>query len=240
MALPTMKTVPKTDLVDLSVLLYGQSKIGKSTWAAGADNAIFLACEAGLNSLDVYQVPITTCKKSTGWSKLSVACGELATQEHNFSTIVIDTIDLAYKFCTEHVCKKNGIKHPSDLDYGKGFGLVNNEFERFLTRLSHLPIGLILISHSVEREVMHKGIKRNKVIPTLPGKAAEIVMGLVDLILYAEVEEDFSDPDAVKENRIVRTKPGYNYEAGDRTGRLPDTLPLDFDCFVNALKGDRK
>ena len=231
MTLPTHKTAPKTDLVDLSVLLYGQSKIGKSTWAAGADNAIFLACEAGLNSLEVYQMPVTN------WSKLSVACGELAAGQHEFKTIVIDTIDLAYKFCMEHVCKKNGIKHPSDLDYGKGFGLVNAEFERFLTRLSHLPMGLILISHSIEKEVMHKGVKRNRVMPTLSSKAGEIVMGLVDLILYAEVEEDFSDPDQVKESRIVRTKPGYNYEAGDRTGKLPDTLPLDYDCFVNALKG---
>jgi len=230
MPLPTKKTTPKTDLVDLSVLLYGQSKIGKSTWASGADNAIFLACEAGLNSLEVYQTPITN------WSQLSVACGELATQQHDFKTIVIDTIDLSYKFCLEHVCKRHGIKHPADLDYGKGWGLVNSEFERFLTKISHLPMGLILISHSVEKEIMHKGIKRNKIMPTLSGKAAEIVMGLVDLILYAEIEEDFSDPDAVNENRIVRTKPGYNYEAGDRTGRLPDTLPLDFDCFVNALK----
>ena len=233
MALPTERTAPKTDLVDLSVLLYGQSKIGKSTWASGADNAIFLACEAGLNSLEVYQMPISN------WSQLSVACGELVKHEHNFKTIVIDTIDIAYKYCVEHVCKKVGIKHPSDLEWGKGWGLVNDEFDRVLTKISHLQLGLILISHSIEREVTHKGIKRNKIMPTLSGKAAAFVMGLVDLILFAEVEEDFSDPDVVKERRIVRTKPGYNYEAGDRTGRLPDALPLDFDCFVNALKGNK-
>jgi hypothetical protein len=29
-----------------------------------------------------------------------------------------------------------------------------------------------------------------------------------------------------------------NFEAGDRTGRLPETLPLDFDAFQQAFIGN--
>jgi len=34
---------------------------------------------------------------------------------------------------------------------------------------------------------------------------------------------------------VIRTKPHPTYEAGDRTGRLPETLALDFDEFQKAF-----
>jgi hypothetical protein len=34
---------------------------------------------------------------------------------------------------------------------------------------------------------------------------------------------------------VLRTKPAKHYEAGDRTGRLPETLPLDYAAFTAAL-----
>ena len=38
--LPITKSPPKHQLADLTVLLYGPSKIGKSTWCAQADGAL--------------------------------------------------------------------------------------------------------------------------------------------------------------------------------------------------------
>ena len=58
--LPITKSPPKHQLADLTVLLYGPSKIGKSTWCAQADGALFLATEPGLNALNVFQVAIRT------------------------------------------------------------------------------------------------------------------------------------------------------------------------------------
>ena len=34
---------------------------------------------------------------------------------------------------------------------------------------------------------------------------------------------------------MIRTKPSLYYEAGDRTGRLPETLDLDFSKFLDAF-----
>jgi hypothetical protein len=34
---------------------------------------------------------------------------------------------------------------------------------------------------------------------------------------------------------VIRTKPSLFYEAGDRTGRLPETLDLDFGSFLEAF-----
>jgi hypothetical protein len=36
--------------------------------------------------------------------------------------------------------------------------------------------------------------------------------------------------------RVMRTKPSPYFEAGDRTGRLPETIELDFDAFLAAFQ----
>ena len=230
MALPTQKTPPRDSMSDLTVLLYGASKIGKSTLCSNTENALFLATEAGLNSLDVFQQPILT------WQDLCVAVADIGKGDHQFKTIILDTVDNAYKMCADHICRKSNIQHESDLGFGKGFNLVNNEFQRVLTKLSLMPYGLYLISHAQDKEMDTPTGKRMKTIPTLPGKAREIVLGMVDIILFCDVEM-VPGPEGKKiERRVMRTKPSALYEAGDRTKRLPETIDLDFNAFVDAYK----
>jgi hypothetical protein len=70
-------------------------------------------------------------------------------------------------------------------------------------------------------------------VPTLNKSAREIVLGMSDIILYAESTVTEKEGEV----RIIRTKPSENWEAGDRTGRLPAVLPLDFKAFYNAFYG---
>jgi hypothetical protein len=219
MKLPTEKTPPKTDLADLSFLVYGMPKIGKSTFCSKAEGALFLATEPGLNSLEVYQQPVST------WEEMTEALAAIAAGGHQFRTVVIDTVDNAYRFCEEFVCKRLNIDHPADAEYGKGFSAVNSEFVRVLTKLGNLPYGLILVSHAKEKEVTTRTGKMNKIGPTLPDSACKIVKGFTDCILFCDVEEETGAEGRKTYRRVIRTKPTTHYEAGDRTGRLPETLP---------------
>jgi hypothetical protein len=237
MLLPTQKTPPKPDLADLTVLVYGATKIGKSTWCSGAQDAIFLSTEPGLNSLEVFQVPIRS------WDELLAACGELAEGNHQFKTVIIDTVDNAFRMCAEHVCRKFKVEHESDLGFGKGYALITNEFQRVLNKLAFMPYGLYLISHSLNIEVETRTGKYTKTVPTLPEKARKIVLGLVDMILYCDIETATGPDNKALARRIMRTKPSLYYEAGDRTGRLPEVIDLDYSRFIeayNAGAGDRK
>jgi len=227
--LPKTKTKPKTSISDLTALLYGPSKIGKSTWCSQAENALFLATEPGLNSLEVFETPITC------WDDLLNACAEIADGKHDFKTIIVDTVDNAYRMCSDYVCKKFKIEHESDLGYGKGYALINNEFQRVLNKLAFLPYGLVLISHSHELEIETRTGKHTKIVPTLPEKARKLVTGLVDLILYCDLEQIPGENGKPVYQRVIRTKPSPNYEAGDRTGRLPEMLPLDFPSFLKSF-----
>jgi hypothetical protein len=136
--------------------------------------------------------------------------------------------------CAEHVCAKFKIEHESDLGYGKGYALINNEFYRVLNKLALLPYGLFLISHSQEKELETRTGKLTRMVPTLPDKARKIVLGMVDVILYCDLEMSTGADGKPVSRRVTRTKPSVHYEAGDRTGRLPEVIDLDFRKFVEA------
>jgi hypothetical protein len=241
-ALPSNKTTPSGDLSTKTTLIYGPPKIGKSSFAAQFPDALFFECEPGLGELSVYKVP------TYNWSDLLDACKLVATGNHPFKTVVIDTIDNAFKYCTDHVNAKHNVEYEGDLDHGKGWAFVKNEWHRVLTRLANLPVGLVLISHATDKQIETRTGKYSKTQPSLPDRARHVVLGLVDMILYCDT---VSRPRANSSGggtsgggtsgggkgseivRIIRTKPHPTYEAGDRTGRLPEVMPLDFAAFAS-------
>lgn len=229
MILPTTKTVPTVSLSSFTTLVYGKPKIGKSTFAAGFPDAVFLDCEGGLQSLETFRVSIFT------WVDFVGACSELAKGEHPFKTVIIDTVDQAFQRCREHVLGRLGIRHESDADIGKGWDLVTNEFARTLASLALLPYGLVLISHAQEKEFKTRTGKQIKQVPTLPGRTGRIVLGMADIVLYADHEVSEAVKGVQTETRVLRTKPTNYYDAGDRTGFLPESIPLDFQTFADTF-----
>ena len=178
--LPTQRSQPTTELGQQTVLLYSAPKLGKSTFASRFPDAVFLECEPGLNHLDVFKVPTYT------WDDFLAACKLIAEGNHSFKTIVVDTVDNAFKFCSEHVCARHNIEYEGDMGHGKGWALVKNEWHRVLTRLASLPYGLVLISHAQDKTIETRTGEYTKTQPSLPDRARNVVLGLVDIILYGD------------------------------------------------------
>jgi hypothetical protein len=229
--LPTETSKPVTELGKQSILLYANPKLGKSTFASKAPGALFFECEPGLNHLEVFKVP------TYSWEAFLEACKLVAKGDHNFKTIVIDTVDNAFKMCSDYVCAKHGIEYEGDMGHGKGWALVKNEWHRVLTRLASLPYGLILISHAIDKTIETRTGEYTKTTPSLPDRARNVVLGLVDIILFGDSVAKKDAAGNVTIERVLRTKPHPTYEAGDRTGRLPELLPLDYAAFSAAFSG---
>lgn len=227
-ALPSERSRPTSELGRQSMLLYAAPKFGKSSFAACFPEALFLECEPGLNQLEVFKIP------TFNWEDFLAACKLVASGNHRFKTIVIDTVDNAFKFCSDHVCGKHSIEYEGDMAHGKGWALVKNEWHRVLTRLAGLPYGLILISHAVDKTIETRTGEYTKTQPSLPDRARAVVLGLVDMILFCDTVSRKDANGNVIVERVIRTKPHPTYEAGDRTGRLPEILPLSYDAFVKA------
>jgi hypothetical protein len=229
MMLPTAKTEPKFDILNLRLFLYGPPKIGKSTFCAGMPDAVFAATEPGLNNLSVFQAPIAS------WKDFLQFCGEIAAGKHPYKTVIIDTIDRLYRLCETHVCEGLNIMTPEDMDSGKGRAQVNAEFFRVMDRLTSLPYGLVFTSHAVTKEVKTPGGNTDRTIPTLPDKVSQYIISLADVIGFASIRPVMQPDGTTKRERVLCTKPHTDFDAGDRTGRLPESLPLSWAAFAAAM-----
>lgn len=224
MNLPEEKTVPLAELNHYIILLYGDPKIGKSTFCSQMEDPFFIATEAGLHALSVWQSSVTK------WEEISEICAELG-KANRFGTVVVDTIDNAYQLCLDYVCKKHKLDHPSDLEWGKGWGLVNQEFQRLVVKLSQMPRGLVMVSHAQHITLKTRTQEITKAVPTVPNSTRKFLVGLADIILYAEAADTENGT-----KRILRCTPSEYWEGGDRTGRLPDVMPLDYNAVKDAFK----
>lgn len=232
MPIPNKKTPPERDLALKTILFYGPPKCGKSSFWAQAPDTIFLATEPGLGNLEVCawnNIDGTYVIRS--WEAFKKAIAEVKSAK-KFKTVVIDTIDNAWLLCHDHVCKGAGVEYVNDgsLGYGKGASLIQSEIRKQLMELCDSNFGVVMISHSKLDDVEGLVGTAKKVMPTLNAKAREVVLGLVDMILYI----DLRDAGGGKIVREIRAEQSKLYEAGDRTGRLPASMPLSYADFVKA------
>ena len=127
----------------------------------------------------------------------------------------------------------------SDLEWGKGWNALGDEFSRVMCKISRWPYGVIFISHSKEKEIKSAGKKIDRIEPAIMTTGFKVINALADLILYCYTNEvAVVDPATdeftgeIKERRVIRCSPGNNVIAGDRSGLLPDEILLGYEELV--------
>jgi hypothetical protein len=227
--LPKKKTKGKYTLNNIRALFYGPWKIGKSTFCSKFENALFIGTEKGLEALDVYKMYIKN------WDEFKQSIELIINGDHDYQTIVIDTVDNAFKFCQEYIKKKFRINHASDLKWGKGWDLLAQEFEAPFLDLSLTDYGILLTSHERETEINKKTMKYTKIGPSFPSAARKVIGPFVDIIGHMYIDE-VEVNGKLKERRFIEFAATPYVEAGDRTGLLPDVIPLRYAKFKKYFK----
>lgn len=143
--------------------------MGKTTTASKFPNSLLLAFEKGYNTLAGVMV-----QPVNNWSEFRSVLRELKKDEvkEKFSTIIVDTADIAYEYATKYILANAGVDSISDIPYGKGYGLVGQEFDECLRGILQLNYGLVLISHSTDKVFKDQnGVEFNQIVPTLDKRA---------------------------------------------------------------------
>lgn len=236
MPIPKTKNKPRQDIGRMKVLLHSFPKFGKSTWAASIPDSIFLATEPGLGCIEAMRwedekgnYVIDT------WPKLMEATREVV-EAGCFKTVIIDTLDMALEMCKDHICERAGEKYHTDgtLSYGKGSAMIIAEMRRYLVRLGSIDMGVVLLSHTVQETIHGRTGEYQKAVPNVPEKHRRPILGMMDLILYGDMEREKQGDNYVAK-RVLRTKPHPHWEAGDRSGVLPTELPLDWTVLSKSF-----
>ena len=217
------------DLRGYSVFLYGGWKTGKTTIAAKFPKALLLAFEKGYAAIPgVMALPINS------WSDFKRVLRQLKEPQAQemYETIIIDTADIAYDLCTRYICVNNDADSVSDIPYGKGYGMIEKEFDEALRSIVQLNFGLVIISHDTDKVFTDESKQQyNKIVPTLDKRANNICARLCDIIGYSRSVEDESG--ALVTKLFMRGTP--RYEAGSRFKYTPDVIDFTYQNLVNAI-----
>lgn len=235
---------PRGDISRACIVLYGEPKIGKTTFASHFPGAWFVDTENGQDWLSVREPT-----RIESWDEFLAFCAYI--QEHKpthfsdgtpITTLVIDVVNVLYKHCFASVCAELGVEDPGEFTHGKGWSRISAEWERVFNKIRTWPYGLVLICHQRVRDFTAKASKQQKIEPDLGAAALRWCTGAADLILHAHKDTTVVfDKEGVaigtQEARLLRAQPSSKAVAGGRMPGLPPTIPLDWNEFVKYFPG---
>src|SRR5215471_2224870 len=95
------------------ILMYGTEGIGKSTWAAGAPNPVYVPTEDGLSQIDCKSFPV-----ATSLEQVLAALETLSTESHEFESVIIDTADWLERLIWDDLCVRYCVTSIEKVDGG--------------------------------------------------------------------------------------------------------------------------
>ena len=229
------------------IMVYGQEGVGKSTFGASAPAPIFIQTEDGLGEIDCCKFPLA---QSVGDVLDSLTA--LRDEDHNFRTVVVDSLDWLERLIFDEVCKEFGVRsiEKADGGYGKGYVDALVQWRKVISLLDDLRnqrgMMVILLAHAkVERFEDPENAAYDRYSPRLHKHAASLISEWVDAVLFATKRlRVCKDGDsriiaapigADGGERILRTNGSPACIAKNRFG-LPNEIPLFWDAFLEAYK----
>jgi hypothetical protein len=127
-------------------MIYGTHGVGKTTLAADAPNPVFIKTEDGLMD-DTPNFGLFTT-----WAEVSEAIATLYSEEHDFQTVVVDTLDWLEPIIWREACQRGGWASIEDAGFGKGYIAASDVWREFLDGMNALRddkgMQVILLAHS--------------------------------------------------------------------------------------------
>jgi hypothetical protein len=238
-----MKQVTKGKIVrPLCIMVYGSDGVGKTTLGSQAPSPVFLGPEIGTANLDVSRFP--TPKH---WKDIEAAVLELTNEQHNFKTLVIDSLDwiepmLFKAICEDYNCKSIELAAGG---YGKGYVEATSRWGGLKDKLELLRnqrgMNIILIAHSEVVSFLDPStqLSYQRYELKLHKRSSALWREYVDAVLFCNLKifarKEGNNVQALSDGaRVMYTERRPGWDAKNRFG-LPLELDLSWTSLVDAI-----
>lgn len=226
------------------ILLYGKHGLGKSTWAANAPSPIFLNVEDGLANID--------CDKTEVLPSFDAVMETLVwldQKEHEYRTVVVDTVDWVERLIHAKVCDECNVKAIGDIDFGKGYGKCLPRWAMFIHWLDQLRtkrrMSVILLAHAEAIKTRNPGEESYDCWgPAIHRDASELLQEWADEVLYARTrvftkteDEGFKRTRSIAvggEERYLQCSATASANAKNRLG-MPVEIPFTWEAYASYV-----
>ena len=195
----------------LSVLIYGQPGIGKTTFGVSALDAVLFDYDGGVQRINgAHQVPTL---QPTSWEDTNLALQEIQNEMPEIKTIVIDTVGKMLDYMSAYIIKSDPKMAMRDGSLSlKGYGVRKQMFVNFIKQLALMGKNVVFIAHEREERRGEETFKR----PEIGGSSANDLIKELDLVGYMY---------AVGKERVITFDPAEYYYAKN-TCNLPAAIKL--------------
>ena len=195
----------------LSVLIYGQPGIGKTTLGVSAPNAVLFDYDGGVQRINgAHQVATL---QPTNWEDTNTALQEIANEMPEVQTIVIDTVGKMLDYMSAYIVRNDAKMAMRDGSLSlKGYGVRKQMFVNFIKQLALMGKNVIFIAHEREERRGEEIFKR----PEIGGSSANDLIKELDLVGYMY---------AIGKERVITFDPAEYYYAKN-TCNLPAAIKL--------------
>jgi len=195
----------------LSVLIYGQPGIGKTTFGVSAPSAVLFDYDGGVQRINgAHQVATL---QPTSWEDTAEALKEIEVEMPEVRTIVIDTVGKMLDYMSAYIIRTDPKMAMRDGSLSlKGYGVRKQMFVNFIKQLALMGKNVVFIAHEREERRGEETFKR----PEIGGSSANDLIKELDLVGYMY---------AVGKERVITFDPAEYYYAKN-TCNLPAAIKL--------------
>lgn len=216
------------------IVIYGVDGIGKTTLAAEWPSPLYLPTDGERPPSDVEMATPGTVES---FEALLDIFGELLTEEHEFKTAILDSLDGLENLVWDATCARLGVSSIEEPGYGRGYVEADTEWREFLAAvgaLSRKGINVVMLAHPeivrfdspVSDPYSRYTVKLHKRCNALVREQADIVAFLNYRVSLKEKEvapkKTVAHAEGGKERQIHLSE-GAGYIAKNRYS-MPDTV----------------
>jgi len=232
---------------------YGPESVGKSSLAAYAPKPVFIDVEDGTGNLEVVRYPFRDGPLGhvpPNYTAVLDAVRAIATEPHDFETLVIDTLDRLEALIWAHILDRDSgrqgalnksgkrIESIESYGYGKGYILALDVWRDLCRALDELRLkrtmNVVLLGHAAIRTFKNpEGEDYDRYHLRINDKAAGFIKEWSDVVGFCTFEEGGAKLDADQPRakgystgrRLIKLSRTAAYDAKSRIP-LPDEVEL--------------